>query len=557
MAQVSKLVGQLKANSSARAQFVLTWVFLTLLTLTTMRLWGWGYNLLVWFDILLLGVWLSLSPLFWAWGLGGWPIKLISVGQIYDWFADNVPLWLPPVLGIGVLLVSNFFGFQANARNLTLLLGLLPGLGIVLIFMRWPPVGLVALVVTGLIIPSPNLPGGLNVAVLLLIMLIGLPLLNTVVRKRPMQLLPSRTLWSILALMLAVGLSFGIGQLPWFGFAHPAPLDAQLGGLMIYLLAGGAFLLAAYQIRDLRWLQWLTWIYIAVASLHVAGWLVPGVGAISSRLFQFGTTNNSLFWVWLVTLSFSQALLNKKLHPGWRLTLGIITVATLYVAFVKMGDWKSGYLPPLVSIAVILALRSWRLALMMALVGPIAALYLSSQAVATDEYSYSTRVDALLIMVEIIKVNPVFGFGPANYYWYTPLFPIRGWAVNFNSHNQYADIVAQTGLVGLACVLWFAIEVGWLGWRLRNRVPAGFAQAYVYGAVGGLAAMMASGVLVDWFFPFVYNVGLTGFRMSMLNWVFLGGLVSIEQIYRHQTDSKPDHESIVRSRPSTAGVVAQ
>ena len=53
--------------------------------------------------------------------------------------------------------------------------------------------------------------------------------------------------------------------------------------------------------------------------------------------------------------------------------------------------------------------------------GIVPAVYLSSQAIATDEYSYSTRVDALLIMLEIIKVNPILGFGPANYTFYTPL----------------------------------------------------------------------------------------------------------------------------------------
>jgi O-antigen ligase len=140
-------------------------------------------------------------------------------------------------------------------------------------------------------------------------------------------------------------------------------------------------------------------------------------------------------------------------------------------------------------------------------------------------------------MLEMIKVNPIVGFGPANYYWYTRLFHIRGWAVEFNSHNQYLDIIAQVGLLGLACVLWFAWEVGRLGWQLREHTPDGFTRAYVYGALGGLVGTLASGMLVDWFLPFVYNIGLSGFRASMLPWLFLGGLVSIEQMMRHQTQS--------------------
>ena len=76
--------------------------------------------------------------------------------------------------------------------------------------------------------------------------------------------------------------------------------------------------------------------------------------------------------------------------------------------------------------------------------------------------------------------------------------------------------------------------MGWLGWRLREQAPAGFAQAYVYGALGGLAGMVMAGMLGDWVLPFFYNVGLNGFRNSMLGWLFLGGLVSLEQIVIRQ-----------------------
>ena len=73
--------------------------------------------------------------------------------------------------------------------------------------------------------------------------------------------------------------------------------------------------------------------------------------------------------------------------------------------------------------------------------------------------------------------------------------------------------------------------MGQLGWRLRTAVPEGFARAYVYGVLGGLVGMLTASMLVDWVLPFVYNVGLAGFRTSMWAWLFLGGRVSIEQIY--------------------------
>lgn len=523
---------RLKANAWLHFQFIFACVFLVLLILTIISRWGWGYNRFLWLSLALLGGWVSLLPTFWDWGLQGWPIKPVSV----EWLAQNPHYWLPPVIGAAVLLVSNTLGFKASPQQLMLVLGLVSGIGVVLLFLRWLPFGLVALVPVALVFPSPDLPGGLNVAVLFLILLLGLWLVGAIVGRRQTSFVRSRTVWPSLALIASAVLSFGLGQLPWFSFARTAPIDAQVGGLTIFVLAAAIFLLVGDQVRDVRWLQWASWIFIGLTTVHLATWFVRPIRPYI-QFYEPGTYNNSLFWVWLTALTFSQALFNRKLHPGWRLILAGIFVATLYKGVFLNSDWKSGYLPPLVTVAAIISFHSWRAGLLMVLAGIGPAIYLSSQAIATDEYSYSTRLDAWLIMLEIIKVNPLFGFGPANYYWYTPLFPIRGWAVQFNSHNQYLDIIAQTGLLGMACVFWFFGEVGWLAWRLRSQVPAGFPRAYVYGAFGGLAGTLAAGALADWFLPFTYNVGLTGFRTSMLGWMFLGGLVSLEQIYGRQPQS--------------------
>jgi len=462
--------------------------------------------------------------------LNGFILSLLQ-----GWVLPKIPPWARTVAIIAaVLFLSVVLPLMASWNQLLLLLALIPVAGAGLALIQLPPLGLIGLIITALIVPSPSLPGGFNFAVLLLIALIGLWLLEMIVVQRKLELLPSRTVWPLLALIFVATLSFGVGQIPWFTFARAAPLDAQIGGLFIFILAPGAFLLTAHLIRELRWLEWLTWVFLALGGLFVAGWVTPGLGSITGRLFQLGATSNSMFWTWLVALAFSQALFNGKLHPGWRAALGGLVVLTLYVAYVLNNGWKSGYLPPMVSIAVIIGVRSWRLGLLMAVMGILPAMFLSSEAVATEDYSYGTRLDAWIIILEMVKTNPLLGFGPANYYWYTPLFPIRGWAVRFNSHNQYLDIIAQTGILGLACVVWFAWEVGWLGWQLKDRVPSGFAQAYVYGALGGLVGMLASGILVDWFLPFVYNIGLSGFRGSMLAWIFLGGLMSLEQMYRRE-----------------------
>ena len=37
-------------------------------------------------------------------------------------------------------------------------------------------------------------------------------------------------------------------------------------------------------------------------------------------------------------------------------------------------------------------------------------------------------------------------------------------------------------------------------------------------------------LFADWILPHVYNIGFPGFQASVLIWLFLGGLVSLEQM---------------------------
>jgi hypothetical protein len=451
----------------------------------------------------------------------------VTIGHLSYNLIQDRPLWLRSLIAIGLLLFNAALAYAALQGRLTLALYLLVGFVQVLVFLRWPSLGLIVAALAGMVIPLIG-RSGLNITIILVALLLGLWLLDMVVRQRQIQLVASRTVLPLLSFLVVALFSFGLGQLPWFTFAQHAPMGAQLGGLSIIVLSAGTFLLVANQVRDLGWLSGITWTFLALGGLSVIfRSILPELGWSTREWFQ---PMGSVFFIWLVSMAFSQAALNRDLHPGWRLALGGLVLVTLYVLSVqKFGD-KSGWISALACIAAIIGFRSWRIGLLLIPIAALAAIYLESRVIASDEYSIYTRYDAWLIILQIIKINPIWGTGFANYYWYTPLFPIRGYEVSFNSHNNYLDIAAQTGLVGLACFMWFLWEVGWLGWRLRESVPSGFAQAYVYGALGGLVGMVVVGMFGDWVLPFFYNIGLNGFRSSMLGWLFLGGLVSLKQM---------------------------
>ena len=227
-------------------------------------------------------------------------------------------------------------------------------------------------------------------------------------------------------------------------------------------------------------------------------------------LYQAGFSAGSLFWTWLVALLAGQVIANRDLKFGKRFLLGIILLITFYVAIVQAYDWRSGWFPPLVGIAVIIAIRYWRSVRYFAILAVIPFYFIITASIGQEDWSWGTRLDAWTIVLSIASVSPILGMGFANYYWYTPLFPIRGYYVRFNSHSQFVDLIAQTGLVGLTCFIWFFGEVGFLGLKLIKSAPEGFAKGYIYGALGGLAGTLVAAYLVDWVLPFVYNIGMNG-----------------------------------------------
>jgi hypothetical protein len=475
-----------------------------------------------------------------------------------------------------VLLLSALVG--ANASLATL--GVLLGASAVVVCVRWPVLGLAAVIAASQVVPfhiSTGTQTDLHAGVLLLGLLIGRWVLELLVH-RERNLVASPAIWPALALAGVATLAFMVGQHPWLALARPAPLAAQLGGLGIFLLSIGALLLVGYTVRSVRSLQFLTWVFLALGAVFVAGEIARDLGATNPHLAEPGAAG-SLFWIWLAALASSQALFNRRLHVWWRVALGGLVLASLYHNISYAPDWLSGYVPPLVALLAILGSRAPRLALFGAMAAAAAALF--ARAVIGDplqsggnglffslvpasavgwrdlvsahvDADSNTRLEFWRTVGRIIQLDPLLGLGPANYAWYAVIFPTSqaAWGyLKISSHNNYVDLVAQTGVLGLGCFLWFVMAIGRLGWWLRTRVPTGFAQAYAYGALGGLAGSVVAAGLGDWVLPFVYNIGYAGFRASVLGWLFLGGLVALEKIFAAHEVPAPTPSALISGMP--------
>ncbi|MCB8978369.1 MAG: O-antigen ligase family protein [Ardenticatenaceae bacterium] len=436
--------------------------------------------------------------------------------------SPNIWTMLRPVLVVGVLLLSAAIAYIGSYKELVLVIALLASLPMLLVAIRYPSLGLIAILVSGMAIPITG-PSGVNPTMGLVALFTGLWIFGMVVQDREVKLTDSRTTRPLIIMVVGACLSFIIGQLRWFDPVLPAPIGAQLGALSMFILAAFAFFLGANQIKDLRWLRWMVWAFVGCAAFFLVTRMLP----FSLPGFFKGGEYRGIMVVWFGSLAFSMALYNKDLSWPWRLAFAALTLLIVYYTFILKYREKSGWMPLLLSFAVIWAVRSKRAALVVILLGLIPAIGLVSDALASDDYSVSTRMDALVIMLQIAKTNPLFGLGPANYRWYTALFAIRGFDVAFNSHNNYADILAQNGLVGVFSFLWIFIEVGWLAFKLRYRVVEGFARAYIFAALGATAGTVVAAAMADWVIPFFYNLGMQGFRSSAVGWLLSGAVVSV------------------------------
>lgn len=447
------------------------------------------------------------------------------------------------VIALLIVAASAFPLVWVSQRGYLLLLAGLSGLLGALVLLRWPLLGLLGVVVLNLATPFRVELGGtrFDLGFLLLGLMTGVFALAVLrdVRRRPV---PSAPVYAAVAMVVVALLALASGGLPWLSFGERAPLTVQAAGTAIFVLSAMAFLMASVYFAEGRGLAWATGVFLALGALVIGARYSPDLARLLRSVVPPGAVG-SLFWTWWAALATAQGLFNNRLPWPIRGALVLLSGA-IVVAHLFLGNgWVSGWLPPLVAIGIILwaGFPRLRLPILLAalLVGLLGAQTLYERyLLENNEYSLLTRLEAGRILGEIIRANPLLGIGPANYYWITPYFPILGWYVNFSSHNNYVDIAAQAGLLGLGVYLWFLSGTALMAWTNANRRGYGpFERAYLLGALGGIAGTAMAGFLGDWVIPFVYNVGLDGFRASVLGWLFMGGMVAVVSVRKRHEGS--------------------
>ena len=406
------------------------------------------------------------------------------------------------------------------------------GVPVILLAVSWLEFGVLAIILTAGFVRfsiGTGTESRLVASLLVTALFIALWIVQMLVRRRRLCLKPSRTNVPLMAFILTVIISYGWSN----AFRDPLvvvwstwPL-VQLGGLAVMVLLPGAFLLTANVVSGVRWLTLLNWSMILIGTLAFVDHFLP------IRISFLNT--GGLFSLWFVSLTYAQALFNKRL-PWWvRLILLGLMLAWMYVYSVEQVTWLSGWLPSLAAIAVISLLKSKRVLLVLVLlmaiyIGMKWDYYTGSVWAAEREESGDTRLAAWQQNWTVTREHILFGTGPAGYAaYYMSYFPTTAMA----THSNYIDILSQTGIVGLVFCLWFLVALGWTGYELcvRLKGTGDFSEGFAAAALAGCAGCIMAMGLGDWMFPFVYTQTIAGFDYAVYSWVLLGGIVVLANLH--------------------------
>jgi hypothetical protein len=455
-----------------------------------------------------------------------------------------------------VLLLAAALGFRPSPLWIIAPIGI----AALLVLLRQPLLGFFTLILAALL---ANITIGTGTEVTLNPAVLVVPVLIVIwivirLTEHSISLAPSRVNLPLILFLLSGLLSLLIGNVTWDPVVPRAAnfTLVQLAQLAIFFFSAAAFWLAGNLIKDEIWLRRLTVCYLIVAGSLAIVRVIPGGSGLLLETVTYAV-NRAPFWMLLTAVTTGQLLYNRNLSTRWRAYLIAILVAVVLFAFGDQKERSSNWVSVVVVVGVLVWLRVPRIRLVTAMVIIlVAASGVLSQFIyqfaGGDEKWEESGGSRLVLNEAVIKLalrNPVTGIGPASYRPYGRMTPVQYegayyYNIGLSAHNNYVDLFAHGGLVGLGLFLWFMTELALLLARVRKHYPDGFTGGYVNGMLAAWFAIMVIMILADWFLPFVYNLGFEGFQSSILIWMFFGGALALEQMARNRTMPQEQHGSL-------------
>ena len=447
---------------------------------------------------------------------------------------------LQTTIAVGVVLVALLAGLIATAQRVDPLFAL--GVAIApLVLSVWRrrsnqfQYGILGIVLTGGLFNFFTLPTGTEsrivVSLLIAIALTALWILRLVVIDKRIKLKPSPVNKPILIFAAVSLVSFGWSTLlrdPLVWVPHSWPI-IQSAALIVNILLPVLILLVLNHVENINWLKRLAWLVVGVGTLVIVSELLH---LPINRIYNNGS--RGLFATWAGALAYALALYDTKL--GWQIRLCLLAVVAgwVYRDFVLDSLWLSGWLPLFFACGVITFFHSRRLfvmafALVLIFVAVNHTTLYQNIVVGNEEEGGLQRLELWQMNLQLVADHPLLGMGPAGYAVYNMAYhPLDA----RSTHNNYFDVLAQTGVVGFGVFLWLFGTLVYIGNQTRRAFARqrNFAEAFATATLAGCLAALVAMMLGDWVIPFAYNQTISGFDNASYTWILLGAMTSLYHI---------------------------
>jgi putative inorganic carbon (hco3(-)) transporter len=210
------------------------------------------------------------------------------------------------------------------------------------------------------------------------------------------------------------------------------------------------------------------------AAMYIEMLLAPAVAVLAASA---GRRDKMLAAVGLALGS--AALVTTHSRGGW-----VAALLSLSVAYVVL--WRGRKLSPVLPLVFLVVASAIALLFHETIVNRLSG---------DDRGAARSRVSLMQTAFDIIGDDPVLGVGANNYTVALERHMSRfGNQWLFTVHNQYLIVWAETGIVGLAGLLWFLVTTlrhGWRRWTLTDAWLSPLALGFTAALIGQMAHMHA------------------------------------------------------------------
>ncbi len=350
---------------------------------------------------------------------------------------------------------------------------------------------------------------------------------------RPLSIAPVLS-WSGLVLFAACGALFMlVAFVPVGAIASTVERDWFVGTVMTVFLAVGLGIATLGLVQQATWNGRILWFFVPLDWGAPQSGIMPRASGPFVDPDHFAGFLSMIFPLAISGTFFGSPLISSRWSNGYRIACGVTSFVLM--AAILMSQSRAGWTGLALGVLLVMVLtsrqeegskgtvRSRRIALVGAscmLVLAMSFIGASGRTQVTARVQYSLEVDAALPDrtsgwangLKIVEDFPAVGMGLRTWPELFTRYRARPWSELYLSeaHNDYLQLIAETGVAGLVLAAWFILRAGSFIYRRFAQLPGKIVP--VQAALVGALAIMC----VVEFFDFDLQIPAIAFFFAMI-----------------------------------------